>query len=87
MEFNYIEKQREFAEERRRARHEYDDEVTALQAELKAKIIKLQSVRNRKLDDIARREDKFIRDYREWKQNNWMADNNHRLDNPEPKQP
>lgn len=68
-------------------RQEYDDEVRALQAELHSKILRLQSVRDRKLDDIAHREDNFIRDYRAWKQNNWMADNNHRLDNPEPKKP
>ena len=87
MEFNYIEKQREFSQERRKVKQEYNEEVRILEAELHTKIIKLQSVRDRKLDEICHRENKFIREYREWKQNNWMADNNHRLDNPEPKQP
>ncbi len=87
MEFNYKEKQAEFNSERRRVKQEYENEVTVLQAELHAKILKLQNVRDGKLQDINRREDKFVREYRLWKQNNWMADNNHRLDNPEPKQP
>lgn len=87
MEFNYNEKQQEFNSERRRVKQEYENEVAVLKAELNAKILKLQNVRDGKLQDINRREDKFVREYRLWKQNNWMADNNHRLDNPEPKQP
>lgn len=85
--FNYIEQQRAFNRERKMVKQEYDDAVRALQAELHAKVMKLQAERDRKLDDIAHREDNYIRKYREWKQNNWMRDNNHRLDNPEPKQP
>ena len=70
MDFNYFEKQREFNNERRLTKQIFDDEVRALRQELNAKIIKLQSVRDRKLDEIARREDKFVQDYREWKKNN-----------------
>lgn len=87
MKFDYIEKQRQFNNERRKVKQEYNEEVRALLAELHAKVLRLQSVRDRKLDDICHREDNFIREYRVWKKNNWMADNNHRLDNPEPKQP
>ena len=83
--FNYIEQQRAFNRERKMVKQEYDDAVSHLQAELHAKVMKLQAERDRKLDDIAHREDNYIRKYREWKQNNWMRDNNHRLDNPEPK--
>lgn len=83
---DYIEHQREFSRERRVARQEYADTERGLRAELHAKLVRLQAERDRKLDDIAHREADYLRQYRQWKQN-WLADNAHRLDNPEPKQP
>lgn len=85
--FDYISKQREFNSERRRVKQDYSDAVSLLQQELHLKIVKLQQERDKKLDNIAHREDNYIRKYRQEKQDSWMAENAHRLDNPEPKQP
>ena len=85
--FDYISKQRAFNQERRSVKQEYEDAMAELRADLKAKMLKLRNARDRKLDDIARREDEYIRQYRAEKQNRWMEENNHRIDNPEPKQP
>lgn len=67
--FNYNEQQRAFNRERKAAKQEYCDAMDELRAELKAKELKLRNIKERKLLDIDQREDNYIRDYREWKQN------------------
>lgn len=49
-------KNQQFKQERQAARNEFNSQCAILQAEL-----------DKKLQDIARRQDQAIRDYREWK--------------------
>ncbi len=61
-----------FAQERREIANDYRNQVATLQAELSAKVKKLQYERDKKLLDLSKRQDKFHEEYRQWKREQWL---------------
>lgn len=62
-----------FSLERKEIRDEYQSQVAILQAELSAKVRKLQHERDRKLLDVAKRQDEFNDNFHQWKLEQRMA--------------
>lgn len=56
-----------FSLERKQIRNDYDAQERVLRAELNAKLQNLQYERDKKLLDVARRQDEFRNNYRQWK--------------------
>ena len=57
-----------FATERKEIVADYNSQVADLQAELSLKVRKLQKEKDRKLLDVSKRQDAFMEQYRQWKQ-------------------
>lgn len=57
-----------FAAERKEIVADYNSQVADLQAELSLKVRKLQKEKDRKLLDVSKRQDAFMEQYRQWKQ-------------------
>ena len=61
-----------FSLERKEIRNDYNAQVNALQAELHAKVQKLQYERDKKLLDVSKRQDEFDESFRQWKREQRM---------------
>ena len=61
-----------FSLERKEIRNDYNNQVRTLQAELSAKVQKLQYERDKKLLDVSKRQDEFDESFRQWKREQRM---------------
>lgn len=61
-----------FSLERKEIRNDYQAQVQALQAELHAKVQRLQYERDKKLLDVSRRQDEFEDNFRQWKRQQYL---------------
>lgn len=61
-----------FSLERKEIRNDYQAQVYALQAELHAKVQRLQYERDKKLLDVSKRQDEFDESFRQWKREQRM---------------
>ena len=61
-----------FSLERKEIRKDYQAQVQALQAELHAKVQRLQYERDKKLLDVSKRQDEFEDNFRQWKHQQYL---------------
>lgn len=68
-----------FSLERKQIKSDYEAQERFLRAELNAKLQNLQYERNKKLLDVARRQDEFRINYLQWKKEQQAAEHERRI--------